>query len=53
MDEEVNQDREAWALRKIHRSEMEEDFVMSEHPEEFGVEQGPARIRAPPRKRRD
>ena len=26
MDEEVNQVREAGALRKIHMSEMEEDF---------------------------
>ena len=39
-------------MKDVHKSEMEDDFVMCEHTEEVGGEQSHPRIKTPPQKRR-
>ena len=50
VDEEVNQVQGSMGIEEedVHKSEMEEDFVMCEQIEEFGGERSPTRIKAPP-----
>ena len=58
MEEAVNRIQESkgveevTAMKDVQSTEMEGGFVMCEHTEEIGEEQRPARIKAPPQKRR-
>ena len=59
VDEEVSRNQESkqrnggtTSVGDDHNSWMEREFVVCEHVEEIGKEQSPARVEAPPQKRR-